>query len=338
MKLEKTKFVYIDWQNDYEKYVLSKLEKKNENVFMNTSPDRRKRGMLWFLYKMHMTPKINNIISLPFKTVWNRGVLQKSIKKSLRKQDRIVFIFSGMAYRYSRIKLVEYLRKKFPGCRCIYVFSDKVALYKKIDPHFSMEKLESYFDSVLSYNEEDVEKYSLIKEPCKPYDFSDVEVDVAIPESDIFFVGKEKGRYDDIIKIFEKAKSAGLKCDFTILEVSPEKRLYKDEIEYERRIPYLEMLKRERRSKSILNIMQDGTNGITLRDYEAFGMNKILITNSDAIKFLPNYSEDKVIKLDEFEDKIAMISSFNSSLSWKRTFAISADEYYNKLEKITFNC
>ena len=336
MKLEKAKFVYIEWQADYEKYVLSKCEERCCNVFANTPPEHRKRGLLWLLYKLHQSPKINKKIPLPFRSVWNGCFLEKRIRRSLCKQDNIVFIFSGRSYKYAKCRLLKYLRRKFPNSCFLYVFSDKVELYYREDPLFSLEKLHSYFDFVLSYNDEDVEKYSLIKEPLKPYDFSDVENDEAIPQTDMFFVGKEKGRYADIISIFEKAKSRGLKCDFTILEVPLDQRLYKGEIEYEKRIPYVEMLKRERRAKSILNIMQSGTSGITLRDYEAFGMNKILITNSNAINMLPNYSENMVIQLENFDNEIFKLLDCDAYSSWKQPFAISYEEYYNRLEEIVY--
>ena len=336
MNFEKTKFVYVNWQNDYEKYVLLKCQRQCQNVFLNNCPDKRSHGLQWFLYKIHMSPRTNKLFNLPLKRIWNHQMIEKSVRKSLSKDDKIVFIFSGTSYRYIDFKLTVFLKKTYPNSRTVYIFSDKVMLYQSIDEKFSIEKLKQNFDAVISYNNKDAERYSLIMEPFKPYDFSDVEEDFDIPLSDVFYVGKDKGRLVDILQVFEIARASGLKCDFTILGVPNEKRVYSDEIEYERRIPYLEMLKRVKRSKSILNIMQDGADGITLRDYEAFGMNKILITNSEAVKKLPNYQEDMVIELGDLSEKIYKLVEYDTYSQWKHPFAITYKEYYELLGKIVY--
>lgn len=335
MQQKVTKFVHLEWRNDYEKYVLLKSE-KTPNVYLNNTPDKRRRGIIWFLYKAHMSPRLNCFFSLPFKSIWNSYMLESRIKKSLSRDDRVVFIFSGFAYEYIKNNLIRYLRKKYPSCCVIYMFSDKAELYQKIDSDFSVDILKLEFDSVMSYNERDVEKYSLLKSPTRIHDFSDVENDGSIPCTDIFFAGMAKDRFDDIIRVFEKAEAQNLKCDFTVIGVPEEKRVYKDRIEYEKRLPYEEMLKRVKRSKCILNIVQDGADGITLRDYEAVGMNKLLITNSKAIEKLPCYNESMVIKLGKLDTELEKLINFDENASWKQSEKSTYSDYYEKLEQLLF--
>lgn len=327
--LPRSKFVYIDWQNDYDKYVMWQCDENCPYVFLNNPPDKRPHGLIWFLYKMHMSPKVNKVIPLPFKKLWNRFILEKRIKKAIAKQDRVIFIFPDKA-QYAKTGFTQYLKKSHPNSLNAYLFSDKVEITA---PFFSIDTIKSEFDAVLSYNDKDVEKYSLIKDSVKPCDFSNVQDDDTIEKSDIFYVGKDKGRLKDILTVFEKAKALNLKCDFTILGVPEEQRKYCDEIEYEKRIPYLEMLKRVRRSKCILNIMQEGAEGITLRDYEAITMNKFLITNSKAIKDLPNYNKDMVIDLENIDEQLDKIIKFDENASWNSNIVMPYDEYFYRLEK-----
>ena len=331
MELTGSKFVYVDWHNDYDRHLMSQCANCCSRVFLNNPLDKRARGIVRFLYKAHMSPKVNKVIRVPFKKIWNQFFLEKRIKKALTKQDNVIFVFSGMACKYLNIELTKHLKKTYPNSRNIYLFSDKVETVAHLS---SIEAIKAGFDVVLSYNDKDVEKHSLIKEPLRPYDYSTVEDDEKIEGSDIFYVGKDKGRIKDIIRVFEKAKSLNLKCDFTVLGVPQEQREYCDEIEYEKRISYPEMLKRVKRSKSVLNIVQDGADGVTLRDYEAITMNKLLITNSKKIKELPNYNEDMFIDLEDLDAQLDKIVKFHGKAAWNGNIIMPYEEYFDKLEKI----
>ena len=63
-----------------------------------------------------------------------------------------------------------------------------------------------------------------------------------VPSSDVYFLGKAKDRYDKIIAVYKKCREAGLRCDFHIVGVEPEKQQYKGEIEYNRPMSYYENL------------------------------------------------------------------------------------------------
>ena len=334
MNFKGTKFVHIDWHTDYDKYILSTCQNNLPNVFLNNPPDKRAHTLLWFLYKIHMSDKSNAFFKLPFKRLWNPCFLEKRIRKNLSKDDKIVFLFSDSTYKYNDNNLIAYFKKKYPHCCTAYVLPDKVTLYQLNDKNFSIEQLKKIFDFVLSYNDLDVQKYDLIKEPLKPLTFYEIEDDEKIDASDVFFVGREKGRLDDILHVYKIAKQMNLKCDFTILDVPEDKRLYSEDIEYDKRLSYIQMLKRAKRSKAILNIMQSGSDGITLRDYEAIGMNKILITNSTAVKSLPAFNDEMVVNFKNLENELSKIVHYDSTISWKENNITSCNDYYSKLQEI----
>lgn len=330
------KFVYIDWKTDYDLFSIKKSEALVENVYLNTAPDKRKNKAFNFLYKLHNSPKINRFISLPFKKSWNKCFIDKDLRNKLSCEDKICFIFSGEKYKYFRTGLDNFLRKTYPNCKLLYMFGDKVQLYFRVDKAFSVEFLKKKFDIVGSYNQCDVDEYGLVKMPVTPHDYSDIELDPSLPESDVIFVGREKGRIDQLIEIYEKCSNKGLICDFHIINVPEEKQKYADKIAYNKKISYNELLRRVKRSRCVLNIIQEGADGVTLRDYEAIGMNKYLMTNNKAVEKLSAYNENMVIDVENLDSELCKLTE-NGNESWNSNFAIGYNNYFEKLKEIVFN-
>ena len=329
------KFVYIDWENDYDLFFGRCYEKMTHNVFQNVAPDKRKDRLLRFLYKLHNTPKIAKHIHLPFKGIWNRWYLDKAVRKKLDRADCVCFVFTGLQYQLDEVGFFDYLRKQYPHCRLLHVFGDKVALYENRSKTFSMDAMKQRFDVVASYNEEDVKTYGLAQLPPTPHDYSIVEEDESIPSSDLIFVGREKGRLNELISIYEKCTAAGLVCDFHIVGVPEEKQKYQESISYNKKISYMELLTRTKRSRCVLNIIQDGVVGVTLRDYEAIGMNKLLMTNGKAVREVPGFCEDMLIDTDNLDAELYKLTS-NAHTSWGSQHPISFSDYFGALGRIVF--
>lgn len=330
------KFVYIDWKNDYDYFSMKKSAELADNVYLNTAPDKRKNKAVRFSYKLHTSPKTNRYVSLPFKRLWNRYFIEKKLRKSLCENGPVCFIFSGEKYRLYNTGLFEYLRKAYKKCKLIYMFSDKAQLYFNKDKNFSVDHLKNIFDLVGSYNQCDVDKYDLVKMPVTPHDYSDIELDPSLPESDVVFVGKEKGRLEQLLSVYEKCTERGLVCDFHIVDVPEENQKYADKITYNKKMSYNELLRRVKRSRCVLNIIQDGADGVTLRDYEAIGMNKYLMTNNKAVEKLSAYNKNMVIDVDNLDSELCKLTEKNNE-SWNTNSAIAYNDYFEKLKEIVFN-
>lgn len=73
--------------------------------------------------------------------------------------------------------------------------------------------------------------------------------------------------------------SHDIKCDFHIFEVNEKEKRYSNGINYNKWLPYKEVLKRMHRSRCVLEILQKPGEGPTLRSTEAIVYNKKIITN-----------------------------------------------------------
>ncbi|MFZ3155941.1 MAG: hypothetical protein WA124_00360 [Smithella sp.] len=88
-----------------------------------------------------------------------------------------------------------------------------------------------------------------------------------------------KNRLRKIIHTYEFLVSHDIKCDFHIFEVNEKEKRYSNGINYNKWLPYKEVLKRMHRSRCVLEILQKPGEGPTIRSTEAIVYNKKIITN-----------------------------------------------------------
>lgn len=111
--------------------------------------------------------------------------------------------------------------------------------------------------------------------------------------SDVYFVGGLKGGRDSIIfSVFEYLIQNSIKTEYDINTMDSNSAIIDNpNINYFKTWrPYSEILKKIQSSKCILEIMQEGQSGATLRYFEAVSMNKKLLTNNQKIKSYPFYN------------------------------------------------
>lgn len=250
-------------------------------------------GVLNALYNRHFGVRLNRIINMPFKGVWN----QLYFKNPFERSEKICFvIFAGRLY-LDQYGLLHYLRNTYRNCKIVCFCQDISETFRGVDPA----NLKNKVDLVLSFDQRDCEKYGWEYYPLV-YSMPRVEDDLAIPESDVYFVGKAKNRLNDILAAYEKLKAAGMKCDFHITGVPEAEQKYADEIHYCTRMPYEENLQRIRKTRCMLEIMQQGGHGYTLRYCEAIALGRRMITNNPEIKGAPFYREDLISTFESIED------------------------------------
>lgn len=322
------KFVYLNCEFDYDMILYSQESIKLGFVYASMPPAMRLKGIKRLLFCLHNSYRLNQRIKLPFRGVWSHEVLDGEIKKEIKKDDKVCFIVRGSGFLWNKMGAFDYLRRAYPQCKIAYFFSDTVASNES-RYGLTMNDL-SDFDLIYTYNEVDAKKYSLALTPPKINDFRGIDLESTLPSSDVFFVGREKGRYDALISLFEICKSKGLKCDFHILGVPHSKRKYEDEINYDKEMAYKEVLQHSAASRAIVNIIQEGAQGLTLRDYEAIGLNKYLITNNVTIKSTKMFVEDSVIWIANIEEELTKLIRGDEP-TWQIPSEYSALSYYNWL-------
>lgn len=156
-----------------------------------------------------------------------------------------------------------------------------------------IQKVIHNYDAVLTFHKEDAERLGYFYCAVMPYRLPEINQG-SLSESDVFFIGANKGRYKHLLLIYDKLSNAGLKCDFFICDVAKKEQIKKDGIVYNKRITYDEVLKHIKASKCVLEVLQNGNNYISIRTSEALQLNKKLLTTNREIMNTPLYNEDLV--------------------------------------------
>lgn len=178
------------------------------------------------------------------------------------------------------------LRKKYQNCKIVFYIQDQVRV-----SGIPLEILKDHADLMIYYDKVDAEKWGGLQYDV-PYseimEFSATSEEVC---SDVYFAGYAKDRYEDILRVYEALTTKGIVCDFNIIGVPKEKRMYEDHINYDRILTYKENLIKAGKSRCILEIIQKESVGNTLRVYEAIMLNKLLLSNNESLKKSSIYSE-----------------------------------------------
>lgn len=113
-------------------------------------------------------------------------------------------------------------------------------------------------------------------------------------DTDIFFVGADKGRYGKLMELKGVAEKAGLKTDFRIIRDAGSNASGN----YSLRLDYEEAVRLIKKSRAVLEILQEGQTGMSLRPMEAIFFGKKLITDNVAIQAEKFYHNRTVLILD----------------------------------------
>lgn len=277
------KYVIAGADNDFYDIAFEDVRNKDKNItYLRTAMDFS-NPMIRFLRNLHFSGRANMIFNLPGKFIWNRFTFENPYKNT----DKICFVVFGANYaRYVELGVFESLRKRYSGCKIVCYFQDLASKCGYSYP----EKLKDHFDLILSFDQKDCDMYGWVYYPLV-YSEVHIEDNNYIPESDVYFVGKAKDRLPEIISFFKKCDAAGLKCDFHIVGVPKENQVLKNKISYCGQMPYEENLQRIRKTRCMLEIMQQGGHGYTLRYCEAIALGKKLATNNPEIEKAPFYNK-----------------------------------------------
>ena len=305
----KYNYVYLGSDADFMRISFGDIEKVDWAKYLCRRIDTGSK-VLTGLYQLHTSPKTNRFFRLPGQDIWNKMMFRGNFQDN----KPICFIFAPRS-RWLQNNIIPYLRKKYLNCCIAIVFQD---LVKYSFPQ-GVEDLLKKVELALSFDHADAEKYGmdyypLVYSPC------DIPEDDSIEESDVYFVGKAKDRLPQILAAYERLRDAGLKCDFYITGVAPEDQKYADEIVYGTQMPYIENLKHVKKTKCLLEIMQGGGHGYTLRACEAIMYGKKMITDNPEIAEAPFYNPELISAFETVEDIDASFVTTGSAVvdyRWK---------------------
>lgn len=204
----------------------------------------------------------------------------------------VIFIFDGVRGR----DVIEYIRAHNTKARIIIYYINPVDFADKKAPHhYKGLDCEFYtFDPI------DAKKFGI---KFKPYFYPeeymiDCDEKAAIKQ-DVFFVGVDKDRLGIIKDLHRRFEQMNLTDKLMIVATPHKKYSRSDEKWLAKRVPYEKIAENIKQSRAILDIVQSGQSGITLRPMEAMFYNKKLITNNIYIKEYDFYNPRNIFILQE---------------------------------------
>ena len=285
------KYVYLLYGNLYDSYIVNAIRNEpNTYAFISF-----KYSIIQKLCILHNSRRLNKFMNLPFKKLWFKRALKGM---NLNKNDKIYFLLYESFHMSYLKEFIEYLKNSFPNAKFCFIFRNPIInlIWEKV------KIIENYLDAIITFNKKDSEKYNILLCENQPYKLP-IYKDNNIQQSDVFFIGREKGRLEKLLKIYKKLSDSGLKCDFHIIDVPKEKQQYKNDIVYNKKLSYEEVLARVYASKCVLEILQGNEDYISIRTLEALQYHRKLLTESKSIMKYDFYNP-KIIQVFDDTDKI----------------------------------
>lgn len=135
-------------------------------------------------------------------------------------------------------------------------------------------------------------------------------------EFDVFFVGQDKNRAGTLLTTSRLLRSQDISYKFHIQPDKHTKTIPSELAECfsEANMPYREVIKNIECSRCLLEVLQEGQTGISMRTLEAIFFRKKLITNNIAIKTLPFYNKQNIFILGDNEEMRSIKDFMNSDI------------------------
>ena len=202
------------------------------------------------------------------------------------KKAKTIIIFET---KYSS-KIGEFIKKVNPNCKIILYYWNVI-----IDSARKGYLKDNNIDEFYTFDYNDSKKYHINYNPQFYSKYIKLPVSNNL-EYDVFFIGRDKGRKDDLLKLEKLLNSYNITTKFIVIS---------DEKEY---IPYEAYLRYLSKSKVILDYVMSSQSGLSLRCMEALFFNKKMITNNKKIKDYDFYNSNNFFV---FDDNIKINSLLN---------------------------
>jgi hypothetical protein len=216
-------------------------------------------------------------LNLPLKGIWYREI----------DLDAAELVLVGEWVYGDRY--VAWLRRRYPDKRIAYLYANRIA------DAAALGRIRAAGCEVWTWDRDDALEYGIGWIPTGGYP-SFEGVARRDPESDVFFVGRDKGRAERLLWIRERLEGLGLTAEFHITADRPDQARAKPF--YRPLIPYEEVVQKTLGTRSILHLIDGAQRGVTLRISESVVLGVKLITDYDGIRAFDFYDEDNIYVLD----------------------------------------
>lgn len=222
--------------------------------------------------------------------IWNSFYNLYNYKFEEENNHYVIFWDSAISVYYSEA-FFKSLKKKHPNLKLIFYIYDQMNRW--YSPR--IERMTKYADAVFCTIPENCQQYGFDYFPLvySEYPLENIE---NIIESDLYFMGNNSDRDEQLHEIYEYLTQRNVKCDFGIVGVPEDRQRYKDTITYNQNYTMKENLEHSISANCILEIMHHGMNAVTARYPEAIRLNKKILTNNKNV-INEKFYNPKYIKL-----------------------------------------
>ncbi|KMK83511.1 lipopolysaccharide core biosynthesis protein [Pectobacterium atrosepticum ICMP 1526] len=242
---------FIDWNDDYEKIMISYLKKENNIKEMSVLSKS--------LYSINKKIKKYEIE--------NTWLLKKYIQFKYRgiSKDDILIFKESLFFKY--IDIAKHLE-----CKKILLLRSSLRESKDVDFVIA----NKVFNKIYSFDKEDCKKEKLVYlKQFFPFGFNEIEKIIEnikpLPKQ-CFFLGRDKGRIEEIEHIAKKLEEKSQLINFHV--VKDKTSLKKSKYYISNYLSYDENIRNALASEVLIEINREGQSGLTLRALEAIFFKK----------------------------------------------------------------
>ena len=275
---------------------------------LHTIKKKSVKGIRRIFQKIWFSDAVNRILSLPF-----REMGYDTSKLRILKDCEYELIFlDGSLRGFSAAGLKKLIAKKNVNARLVLINS--VSADSAVMHDIKKKIFEVSWDKVYSFDPEECKRYGWIDLQNAYYSVHDgmmqdtgvceesgVHADYSDTKSDICFFGGVKGNRAKLItELYEKLSAEGVQFDCNLHLARLDQMRYgknkKKGVHYLTGgwIPYESVLEETKKSNVILEVLQEGQHGPSLRYFEAVLMRKKLLSTNEDIDKLPFYNAEQM--------------------------------------------
>lgn len=279
-------FIMIDTGSQSNIIMMSDI-RKLENSYQMSEIYHISNPLLKKLYKVHFSYRLNTKLNLPFKKIWNKYCVLDNMTKDPGTDYYIIFVNNSV--QKTDAAYINQLSKK-KNVHFILLLLDS---YHDLSDNLKRQINAVSFENIFSFQKSDCDKYGFIYTNTIYSRAEDVKLNRSFT-SDLYFLGADKGRMEQIFSLYQQAVSNDLVCDFTVVVPKGKANEYKKRYPgikiLSDRVDYLTILDGISQTRCILELCQKGQDGLTMRFYEAVFYNKKLLTNNVTALHHPMYN------------------------------------------------
>lgn len=278
------------------RHMLADLENyKAEDFEYIAEPIRIKNRFIRYCF--HMYFRINSKIRLPFPEIWSKWY---TLPEMVENRDDIYYvILANGDFNYYSSRWLNKQKKKKNLHYIVFLIDPLSGL---LSNYMTSELFSTEYEWLYTFDYEDAKKINAIH-IMNLYSAKRISGENKVMQNTgVYFAGtNKKNRVDIVHQIYKRLVTDSVECKFRITKVPTSMQTQK-KIIYNDTLSYDEVLKELQEYSCILEILQSGQVGVTLRYYEAIVYNKKLLTNNPLVKKLPFYNPEYMQVFSSVED------------------------------------